>query len=82
MTPDAFNTWRKSFTAELQRKREKEEEDRIKAMAPKEREEYKRRRERLTGEHRVLASGIALVDNADRASPFLNLYLTSHNGYI
>lgn len=50
MTPDAFNTWRKSFTAELQRKREKEEEDRIKAMAPKEREEYKRRRERLTGE--------------------------------
>lgn len=34
---------------ELKAKREKEEEDRVKAMGIKEREEYKRRRDRLSG---------------------------------
>lgn len=35
--------------AALKAKREKEEEDRVKAMGQKEREEWKRRRDRLSG---------------------------------
>jgi hypothetical protein len=34
----------------LKKKREKEEEDRIKALAPKDREDWKKRRDRLSGE--------------------------------
>lgn len=49
LTPDAFNVWRKAFTAELAAKREKAEEDRIRALPPKEREDYRKRRERPTG---------------------------------
>ncbi|KAK1921000.1 ubiquitin-conjugating enzyme/RWD-like protein, partial [Papiliotrema laurentii] len=49
LTPEAFNAWRKKFTAEMRAKKEKEEEDRVKALSPKEREEYRRKKERPTG---------------------------------
>ncbi|WVQ80025.1 hypothetical protein IAT38_002126 [Cryptococcus sp. DSM 104549] len=49
LTPAAFVTWRKAFTAELDAKREKEEADRIRALPPKEREDWKKRRDRLSG---------------------------------
>lgn len=49
LTPDAFNIWRKTFTAELAAKREKAEEDRIRALPPKEREDHRKRKERPTG---------------------------------
>ncbi|KAK8854516.1 hypothetical protein IAR55_003255 [Kwoniella newhampshirensis] len=49
LTPEAFNKWRKGFMAELKAKREKEEEERVRTMLPKEREEWKRRRDRLSG---------------------------------
>lgn len=35
---------------ELKAKREREEEERVRAMMPKEREEWKRKRDRLSGE--------------------------------
>jgi hypothetical protein len=35
---------------ELKARREKEEEERVRAMMPKEREEWKRKRDRLSGE--------------------------------
>jgi len=49
LTPETFQTWRKQFTSELKQKREKEEEERIKALPPREREDVKKRRERLSG---------------------------------
>ncbi|WWC71276.1 uncharacterized protein I206_105229 [Kwoniella pini CBS 10737] len=49
LTRGLFDKWRKSFTAEIKAKREKEEEDRVKAMISKEREEWKKRKERPTG---------------------------------
>ena len=49
LTRETFEAWKKSFMAELKRKREKEEEERIKALAPKEREEVRKRKERLSG---------------------------------
>ncbi|WWD19353.1 hypothetical protein CI109_103812 [Kwoniella shandongensis] len=49
LTPDAFNKWRKGFMAELKVRREKEEEERVRTMLAKEREEWKRRRDRLSG---------------------------------
>nr|XP_019045003.1 hypothetical protein I302_06919 [Kwoniella bestiolae CBS 10118]OCF23933.1 hypothetical protein I302_06919 [Kwoniella bestiolae CBS 10118] len=49
LTRDLFDKWRKSFTAEIRAKREKEEQDRVKALNPKEREEWRKRKERPTG---------------------------------
>ncbi|CAD6568211.1 MAG: hypothetical protein TREMPRED_004360 [Tremellales sp. Tagirdzhanova-0007] len=49
LTPATFDKWRKSFLSDLNVKRDKEENERIKALPPKEREEYRRRRERLSG---------------------------------
>ncbi|WWC63613.1 uncharacterized protein I303_106218 [Kwoniella dejecticola CBS 10117] len=49
LTKELFDKWRKSFTAEIKAKRDKEEEDRVKALISKEREEYRKRKERPTG---------------------------------
>ncbi|GFZ52107.1 hypothetical protein JCM24511_09880 [Saitozyma sp. JCM 24511] len=49
LTPDRFVDWRKGFMKELKAKREREEEERVRAMMPKEREEWKRKRDRLSG---------------------------------
>ncbi|WVQ68557.1 uncharacterized protein L199_006766 [Kwoniella botswanensis] len=49
LTKELFDKWRKSFTAEIKAKREKEEEDRVRALNPKEREEWRKRKERPTG---------------------------------
>ncbi|WVQ77636.1 hypothetical protein IAR50_007324 [Cryptococcus sp. DSM 104548] len=49
LTPSAFQSWRLAFTAELAQKRRKAEEDRIRALPAKEREDYKKRQARLTG---------------------------------
>ncbi|OCF35763.1 hypothetical protein I316_02255 [Kwoniella heveanensis BCC8398] len=63
LTPEAFNKWRKAFTAEIKAKREKEEEDRVKAMIPKEREEWRKRKERPTG--RALFESSATLATSD-----------------
>jgi hypothetical protein len=50
ITTSTFDQWRKKFMGELQAKRDKEEDERVKALSPKEREEYKKKRDRPTGE--------------------------------
>lgn len=49
LTPQTFLEWRIRFTQELKQKRDREEEERIKALPPKEREDVRKRRERLSG---------------------------------
>jgi hypothetical protein len=49
LTPQAFQEWRIRFTNELKQKREKAEDERIRALPPKEREDVRKRRERLSG---------------------------------
>ena len=49
MTTASFDAWRKGFQTELKAKRDKEDEERIRALPPKERDDYRRRRERLSG---------------------------------
>ncbi|WVR09324.1 hypothetical protein IAU60_006390 [Kwoniella sp. DSM 27419] len=49
LTPEAFNKWRKGFTAEIRAKREKEEEDRVKALPPREREDWRKKKDRPSG---------------------------------
>ena len=50
VTPVSFDKWRKNFVLDLKARREKDEEDRVKALPTKEREEYRRRRDRPSGE--------------------------------
>jgi hypothetical protein len=50
VTHESFAKWRKGFVARLRAKRDKEEEDRVKALTPREREDYKKKKERPTGE--------------------------------
>ncbi|EIW68494.1 hypothetical protein TREMEDRAFT_63666 [Tremella mesenterica DSM 1558] len=49
LTRETFEQWRKGYMSELKIKREKEEEERVRGLPPKEREEWKRRKERPTG---------------------------------
>lgn len=49
MTVDSFNAWRIRFTAEMKQLKLKEEEDRLKSLPPKERDEAKRMATKLTG---------------------------------
>ena len=47
---DTFMEWKVKYDREMARKKVTEEEDRLRAMSPKEREEYKKYNTRLTGE--------------------------------
>ncbi|WWC90407.1 uncharacterized protein L201_005342 [Kwoniella dendrophila CBS 6074] len=49
LTRELFDKWRKGFTNELKAKKIKEEEERVKALNPKEREDWRKRKERPTG---------------------------------
>ncbi|KAL1743955.1 hypothetical protein HDZ31DRAFT_39795 [Schizophyllum fasciatum] len=49
VTVESFKAWKAKFDAELALKKAKAEEERLKAMTPKEREEYKRIQGRLSG---------------------------------
>jgi type II secretory ATPase GspE/PulE/Tfp pilus assembly ATPase PilB-like protein len=69
LTPETFQSWRKQFTAELKQKRDKEEDERIKALPPKEREDVRKRRERLSGGF----SSLPLSINFILACPVPNL---------
>jgi len=63
LTPTTFSLWRQRFVRELKEKRDREEEERVKAMAPKDREDWRRRRERLTGKQLFETS--AILVNSD-----------------
>ncbi|WVN86136.1 uncharacterized protein L203_101297 [Cryptococcus depauperatus CBS 7841] len=60
LTPSAFQNWRKAFTSELTAKREKAENERIKGLNSKEREDYNKRKARPTGKQ-LFESGKLLV---------------------
>ncbi|KAL1692264.1 ubiquitin-conjugating enzyme/RWD-like protein [Schizophyllum commune] len=49
VTVESFKAWKAKFDAELAIKKAKAEEEKLKAMTPKEREEYKRIQGRLSG---------------------------------
>ncbi len=50
VTPESFALLRKRLTDRLKEARRKAEEDRVKSLAPKEKEEYKKIQARQTGE--------------------------------
>lgn len=49
LTPELYLAWREKFRAEVAAKRVKEEEDRVRGLPGKEREEWRRRRDRQSG---------------------------------
>ncbi|KAL7414224.1 RWD domain-containing protein [Mrakia frigida] len=49
VTPASFLKWRDGFLKELKAKKEKDEEERIKSLPPREREEVKRAKGKLSG---------------------------------
>ncbi|KAF7970011.1 hypothetical protein HWV62_25378 [Athelia sp. TMB] len=49
VTVESFNAWKAKFDAELAAKKAKEEDERMKGLTPKEREEWKRAAVRLSG---------------------------------
>jgi hypothetical protein len=50
VTVKSFNEWKIKFDREVSLRRMRDEEEKLKAMTSKEREEYKRMGVRLTGE--------------------------------
>lgn len=50
MTKESFAAWASKFESEFAEQRRREEEERVKALPPKEREEAKRWAAKLTGE--------------------------------
>jgi len=49
VTPESFLAWKVKFDKEMSVKRLKEQEEKLKGLSPKEREEYKKLQTRLTG---------------------------------
>lgn len=49
VTVESFRTWKAKFDKEISQKKSVEEEEKLKALTPKEREEYKKYATRLTG---------------------------------
>ncbi|ORX38215.1 ubiquitin-conjugating enzyme/RWD-like protein [Kockovaella imperatae] len=65
VTTASFEAWRRKFLEELRQKRDKEESDRLKALPPKEREDFKRRKERPSGKQLFQSSqALATSDEA------------------
>lgn len=51
MTVESFKVWKARFDKQMGQKKSAEEEEKLKVLTPKEREEHKRFATRLTGEH-------------------------------
>ena len=49
MNPQTFMMWKEKFDKEMTRKKATEEEERLKALSAKEREEFKKHAGRLSG---------------------------------
>lgn len=63
VTPESYAKWRAAFDAEMAAKAKKEEEDRLKALPPREREEAKRWAAKPTGQ-----PGVPIPEPADSIS--------------
>ena len=55
VTLDSFKAWKAKFDKELAVAKAREDEEKMKGMTPKEREEYKKLGIRLTGENSLLS---------------------------
>ena len=49
VTVESFTAWKVKFDKEMTQKRAREEEEKLKGLSPKEREEYKKMQTRLSG---------------------------------
>ncbi|EJT96627.1 RWD-domain-containing protein [Dacryopinax primogenitus] len=49
VTAESFARWKEGFNAEVRKRTEKEEEEKMRGMTPKERDEFKRSKTKLTG---------------------------------
>lgn len=61
MTVESFRAWKAQFDKEMAERKALEEQERLKELTPKEREEYKKAQTRLTGAHILFLLGIALT---------------------
>ncbi|EPQ32207.1 uncharacterized protein PFL1_00404 [Pseudozyma flocculosa PF-1] len=66
VTTERFAEWRKAFEAEMKAKAAKEEEAKMAKMSPKEREEYKKSKNKPTG-RQLFERGGSFVDDDDKA---------------
>lgn len=58
MNPQTFMAWKEKFDKEMARKKVIEEEERLKALSAKEREEFKKYHYRLSGEYEVTRASL------------------------
>jgi len=65
VTIETFKAWKINFDKELALKKAQEEEDKLRGLTLKEREEWKKLGTRLTGEHSVLTSPILVSQIED-----------------
>jgi len=49
VTANSFAEWKEHFNAEMRKRQDKEEEERMRGMTPKERDEFRRSKTKLTG---------------------------------
>lgn len=77
VTPESFAAWKIKFEAEMEAKRVKEEQDRVKALPPKEREEVKKWSGKLSGASisSLRGNGRSLRREESLTSPFRPLPL-------
>ena len=61
MTVESFKAWKARFDKEMAQKKAREEDERLKSLTPKEREEYKKLASRLSGLHQIATYVYILV---------------------
>lgn len=68
VTVESFKAWKEKFDKELAIKKLQEDEEYLRNMTPKEREEWKRSSTRLTGRSNIPEERIKLIRGVSRAS--------------
>lgn len=63
MTAESFKAWKAAFDKENAELKAREEEERLRALTPKEREEYKKVAVRLNGGFNVLCARIVQLNS-------------------
>ena len=70
MTIESFNAWKIRFDREVSLRRRREDEEKLKAMTAKEKEEFKKIAVRLTGERVSPFSAVVTNPSPSRTSAF------------
>lgn len=71
MTMESFVAWKAKFDKELAQKKAREDEEKMKNMTPKEREEWKRAVTRLSGKYLLLLKVLYISLNQGFRTPTL-----------